>query len=65
VAFPTTVPILSTDAINVLLLDQVPPVEVFASVVEPPMQVVAKPVMGAGEAFTDTNKVAGIVQPVL
>ncbi len=43
---------ISTEAIDVLLLVHVPPTETLEKVVVAPAQIVAIPVMSAGEPFT-------------
>jgi hypothetical protein len=57
VADPAAIPDISPDeastvAIDVLLLDHVPPADALEKVVVPPAHIKAVPVMAAGEPFT-------------
>ena len=61
-AMPVTVPVVLTVPCNVLLLLQVPPVEVVARVVALPTHTNGVPVMALGSALTVT--VAVIAQVV-
>ena len=66
-ATPVTTPVVLTVAIPVLLLLQVPPVEVSESVVVAPTHTVGVPVMaaGAGSGFTVTSMVSLAVPQAL
>ena len=60
-----TVPLLSTVAIALLVLVQVPPVVVSANDIAFPKQTLALPVIGptTGTGFTETVSVAAFLQP--
>ena len=59
---PVTIPVDPTDAMDVLLLLQLPPVVSSTSVFVNPTQTKTEPVMAAGNEFIVTKVVA--VQPV-